>query len=334
MRQLLHSLWKKPVHILLFFPLWLPAQERIGLPEYIETYKDIAIQEMRETGIPASIKLAQAILESGFGNSELATEANNHFGIKCHGWPGMSYFYDDDEPQECFRKYTDPIQSFLDHSEFLLTRPWYAPLFELDPMDYKAWAHGLREAGYATNPRYAQLLIRLIEEHHLYHFDEIAMRDQDVLAEQRPATQRTREAAIEDVRPDEEKPGVPAERISGLHNRIHYVRALPGDTPASLAREMDMRARQILNYNDMERGQDLVPGQRVYLQPKRRRGPQEYHVARAGETMADISREFGIRMENLYRRNDMQEGMEPEAGQRILLQGYVGNMFQYLFRRP
>ncbi len=335
MRQYLLNKGKKLCMLLALIPLALPAQERITLSRYIETYKDIAMQEMRESGIPASIKLAQAILESGFGNSELAVEANNHFGIKCHGWPGMSYYYDDDEPQECFRKYTDPIQSFLDHSEFLQMRPWYASLFDLDPLDYRAWAHGLREAGYATNPRYAQLLIRLIEEHSLYRFDQKAMQEDYLVAEEtgRPKD-KTTPAMKEKPREIDREAALPTQRAIGTFNRISYVIALAGDTPGSLAREMDMRRRQILNYNDMDREQELLPGQRVYLQPKRRRGPEEFYVAREGDTMASISHTFGIRMENLYRRNDMSLGMEPEPGQRMYLQGYKGSVLDYLLRRP
>ncbi len=327
MHQLLKGILKKLLLSLFLLPATLFAQEKMTLPEYIETYKHIAMAEMRESGIPASIKLAQAILESGFGNSELAVNANNHFGIKCHGWPGMTYYYDDDEPGECFRKYTDPLQSFLDHSEFLSTRPWYAPLFELEPDDYEAWAHGLKEAGYATNPQYAHQLIRLIDEHELHRFDRKAF-DPVYLATDHPY-----------IGVPDEKDITLAEEADDhrrilIYNRIKYVVAMDGDTPRSLARELDMRPRQIINYNDLDGPGPLEEGQRVYLQPKRRKGGEEYHAARKGDSMAEISQEYGIRIENLYRRNDMTYGMEPEPGQKILLQEYKGTFFQYLFRRP
>ena len=144
---------------------------------YINQYSDLAVSEMRRSGIPASITMAQAILESDIGRSELATIANNHFGIKCHlEWEGKRFYYDDDEKHECFRFYKDPADSFYDHSIFLLTRDRYKVLFELDPMDYKAWAKGLKEAGYATNPGYAEILIRIIEEENLTHLDNGILR--------------------------------------------------------------------------------------------------------------------------------------------------------------
>ena len=138
---------------------------------FIKKYKDIAIEEMDRTGIPASIKLAQGILESGCGKSQLAINANNHFGIKCHNWNGPSFTMDDDKRNECFRKYRNPEESWIDHSEFLLTRPRYAFLFDLPKTDYKGWAKGLKKAGYATASDYAQKLIKIIEEEELYQFD-------------------------------------------------------------------------------------------------------------------------------------------------------------------
>ena len=163
----------------LFFMLLLPLSlvaQKITVEEYIETYKDIAMEEMRKHKIPASITLAQGIIESGAGNSALAREAKNHFGIKCHKeWKGKTYTMDDDERNECFRKYKNAEDSYRDHSEFLTTRSRYADLFKLDIMDYKAWAKGLKAAGYATNPSYANILITRIEMNKLYIYDQIAM---------------------------------------------------------------------------------------------------------------------------------------------------------------
>lgn len=335
MLQLLQRILKKLLLSLFLLSAGAFAQQRITLPEYIEKYKHIAMAEMRESGVPASIKLAQALLESGFGNSELAVKANNHFGIKCHGWTGMHYYYDDDEPEECFRKYTDPIQSFLDHSEFLITRPWYAFLFDLDPTDFEAWAHGLKDAGYATNPRYAQLLIRLINEHELYRFDRKALDSNYLIAEHYLKPSSAKEKVLDTgILEAADTSAHDRERLIGSYNRINYVTSQAGDTPGSLARELDMRRRQIINYNDLEDDDSLEAGQRVYLQPKRRKGSTKHHIVKEGETMADISQERGIRAENLYRRNDMSYGMEPEPGKKILLQGYKGSFIQYLFRRP
>ncbi|MBW6496889.1 MAG: glucosaminidase domain-containing protein [Bacteroidales bacterium] len=308
----------------LILPGYADGQRRITREEYIETYRDIAIEEMRTNGIPASIKLAQGILESGFGNSELATRANNHFGIKCNGWTGRSVLQDDDAKNECFRAYNDPVESWRDHSQFLLTRPWYAPLFKLDPTDYKAWAHGLRRAGYATNPRYAQLLIRVIEENNLSQYDKMAM---NMLAEL-PASPNLRNASSRPARPartqtveDFAPVSFEAVRTVQTNNRVKYILARQGDTPERIAEEMSMRAWQIERYNELENGRTIKPGQIVYLQPKRKQAVKAVHVAQPGETMYDISQQHGIRLDQLLSRNNMQEWQQPQPGQKILLKG-------------
>ncbi len=334
MLQLLHLIAKKLFYCVLFFPSFLFSQQVTSIQEYIEKYQDIAIVEMRASGIPASIKMAQAIVESGFGNSELAVNANNHFGIKCHGWPGRTYTYTDDEPDECFRKYDDPVESFYDHTAFLTLRPRYAFLFDLDVLDYEAWAYGLSRAGYATNPNYPAMLIRLIREHNLYRLDRKAMDDRYVVANANRKAQM-RKISSGPVNNKEDLPIVRTfGRQQGTYNRIRYVIAREGDTPQSLERELDVRTWQIRRYNDLARDNDIQPGQRIYLQPKRRKGGADLHIARAGDTMASISQEYGIRTENLYRRNDMQLGEEPRPGQKVLLRGYEGSAIQYLFRRP
>ena len=156
------------------YPLF--AQNSPIVKQYIETYKDIAIAEMQRTGVPASITLAQGIHETEAGQSDLVRASNNHFGIKCKGnWTGETVFHDDDARGECFRKYNDPADSYRDHSDFLRTRPNYASLFQLDPIDYEGWAKGLKKAGYATNPKYASILIRLINDYHLQDYTLIAM---------------------------------------------------------------------------------------------------------------------------------------------------------------
>lgn len=166
--------------LLLSLLLLLPNAGRLSAQSavrsrYIEKYKDIAVEQMKRYGIPASITLAQACLESANGTSPLATKANNHFGIKCHEWKGKTYKHDDDKKGECFRRYADPAESFKDHSLFLTTRARYKGLFSLNREDYKAWAHGLKAAGYATNPQYAQLLIKIIEENGLQRYDRLAV---------------------------------------------------------------------------------------------------------------------------------------------------------------
>ena len=302
------------------------TQRSMTREEYIATYRDIAIEEMRRNGIPASIKLAQGILESGFGNSELARVANNHFGIKCNGWTGRTILQDDDRRNECFRAYDDPFQSYRDHSQFLRTRPWYAPLFDLDPTDYKAWAYGLRRAGYATNPRYAQLLIGVIEENNLTQYDQIALSMAGELPElpqlraagSRPATPAPTQTA-EDFAPL----SFETYRVIKTNNRIKFVEARPGDTPESLAEELNMMPWQIVRYNELENGRQIRPGQIVYLQPKRKQGSKATHIAQPGETMYDISQHYGIRLEDLLSRNEMERWQQPTVGQKILLRGRV-----------
>lgn len=298
------------------------AQGNTTISEYILAYRHIAMQEMRKFGIPASIKLGQGILESGFGNSELALNANNHFGIKCHGWPGRGYLYDDDARNECFRLYDDPVLSYLDHSQFLLTRPRYAFLFELDPLDYESWAYGLRMAGYATNPNYPQKLIRIIEENALSQYDQMAMdlsADLTSLPGAGNSIRHTNQRTADDFAPVTFQGPREEFRI----NRIRTVAARRGDTPESLAAELDVRKWQIVRYNELEGGREITPGQYIFLQPKRRRGPIPHHVAGQGETMYDISQQYGIRLDQLYRRNAMEEGEQPVAGQKVLLRGRI-----------
>lgn len=333
MYQFWQGLYKKLIFGLMIIPGSLLAQQSIALEDYISQYKHVAIAEMRESGIPASIKMAQAILESGFGNSELAVHANNHFGIKCHGWPGASYFYTDDEPDECFRKYADPIYSFFDHTEFLITRPRYAFLFDYEPDDYKSWAKGLRRAGYATNPEYANLLIRLIEQHNLYRFDQKALDSDYMLADDYSGIRQNDPATAGDLS-DRMMQRDKLQREVRTYNRINYVVARPGDTPQTIAREFDIRPGRIIRYNDWSDEFQPPPGHRIYLQPKRRKGPVRNHLVQEGETMADISHEYGIRQENLYRRNAMNWDEEPEPGEKLRLRGYDGIFIQYLFRRP
>ncbi len=293
------------------------SQQTETVSDYIKQYKHIAKEHMQEYGIPASIKLAQGILESGFGTSDLARYANNHFGIKCHGWQYATYYKDDDKEDECFRSYIDPIHSYEDHSKFLSTRERYFFLFDLDPLDYKGWAKGLSQAGYATNPQYPRLLIRIIEEHRLYKYDRKVI-EGDKLAG-RPS--RPHDAGFSRV--DDGK-----DREVNLNNRIKYIYARDGDTPESIAEEMDMWAWQIYRYNELEDNIVFEKGDIVYLQPKRRRGEQSHHIVEDGETIYDISQKYGVRMQQLYRRNDIEPGEEVEPGQKIQLRGSI---FRRLF---
>lgn len=232
-----------------------PAERRITRSEYIEKYKEDAIKEMHHSGVPASITLAQGILESGDGNSPLALYANNHFGIKCHSaWQGETFIMDDDEKNECFRKYPTAYESFKDHSEFLTSRSRYAALFQLKITDYEGWAKGLKAAGYATNPKYADLLIALIEKHELNKYDNYAKVPSKTIEKNKSSSQL---AANHN------------KRVVKLHNKIKYTVVNKGDDAKSIAQDFDMNIRQILNYNDLNKNDKLNEGDVVYLQPKK-----------------------------------------------------------------
>jgi LysM repeat protein len=314
----------------LFVALTSPVCAQLTLSEYIEKYKHIAMEEMRLHGIPASIKLGQGILESGFGNSELAVNANNHFGIKCHGWRGKTYHKDDDAKNECFRSYNDPEQSFRDHSDFLTGRPRYASLFQLDKSDYKGWARGLREAGYATNPRYPELLIRVIEQNNLQQYDRLVLNGQVAARSTTSGSNPTTAAArtqtpqatpAPDPRREEFAP-VGAIREMNENNRIKYVIARTGDTPESIAREMGVWEWEIIRYNDLK-GRELKPGQIVYLQPKRQNASESWHVVREGESLYDISQKYGIRLKSLCRKNKLHPDSSLQPGTRLKLRAFA-----------
>lgn len=251
----------------------------------------MAIREMHRAGVPASITMAQGILESSDGNSRLARLGNNHFGIKCKSdWKGKSMLADDDAPDECFRAYDSPEESYKDHSQFLRSNWRYHELFELDITDYKGWAKGLRKAGYATNKSYHTILINLIERHELYKLD--------LMSPEPLAT----------------KPLV-------LQNDVPVVYAEKDETLESIADENDLSNRQIYKYNDLEKGQTIKEGDIVYLKPKRRRGSEKYHTLKEGETMYMISQQYGIKLKHLYRRNRLEMGEEPVNGTQLYMKG-------------
>ncbi len=288
-----------------------PAEYKMTRPEYVEKYKDIAIKEMLENGIPASITLAQGLLESDAGNSALAMYANNHFGIKCHeDWKGESYIQDDDTKDECFRRYKMAEESFDDHSTFLKTRGRYAFLFDLRKTDFKGWAEGLHDAGYATDPTYASRLVKIIEDNKLYQYDRM----QEMVVEKRPRKK---------IEPAGLQPSPLYSKKSKaifLNNRIKYVVVQDGDTYYKIAQQLNMRLSQLHNYNETGKQTCLQVGDIVYLQPKRRHSfTEEVHVARWGETMYYISQLYGIKMKYLNRINHLVDGQEPKSGQRIFL---------------
>lgn len=287
-----------------------PAEKKNTPEDYIALYKDDAIREMQLFRVPASITLAQGMLESDNGNSALAVYANNHFGIKCHKeWTGETYTQDDDEKDECFRKYGSVYDSYVDHSEFLKTRPRYAFLFDLRLTDYVGWANGLKSAGYATDPKYATRLIDLIERYKLNEYDKLEGLTPVVAEPQKP--QGSTSVAINAMQ----------KREIFLNNNRKYVIVKPGDTFMKIAQELDMGVWQLYKYNDMNKHYSLKAGQMLYIQPKRRKAQDEKCQVRPGQTMHDISQQYGVKMKKLYKYNNMEPGTEPKAGQIIYLRG-------------
>lgn len=296
---------------LLFFSVIASAvfsQGRISRAEYIARYENVAMGNMVRTGIPASITLAQGCLESDNGNSRLARKANNHFGIKCHDWKGKKIRHDDDERNECFRKYDSPWQSFDDHSIFLTTTSRYASLFALKPDDYKGWARGLKKAGYATSNRYARLLINIIEENGLDKYDAMVLSGKFEAGED---LEGLSEEAREDL----------LTRKTQQTNRVEYVIVEAGDSPSSLREEFDLYPFELYRYNDIKMGDRLKPGMKLYLQPKRWRAAKgnEVHVVQEGETMRDISQKYAVKLRRLYKRNRLSVEEEPREGSEIWL---------------
>jgi len=288
------------------------AQKKITREEYINKYKDIAIFQMRTQGVPASIILAQGLLESDNGNSPLAVKANNHFGIKCHkSWNGATMYIDDDSKNECFRKYSNPQKSYNDHSDFLRGARRYSSLFDLEPTDYKGWAYGLKKAGYATNPHYAEMLIKIIEDNNLYIYDKgIAVEVES------PSKGMGDLVDIDHFVIDLNK-----HRKVYTRNRIKYIVVKKGDNYASLTKELELMPWQLAKYNEINRDSALKEGQEIYIQPKRCRAEVNHstHVVEKGETMYSISQMYGIKLKSLYRKNRMKFGEQPEVGQVLQL---------------
>ena len=312
--------------LILLFPLSLFAQ-RITPEEYIQTYKDIAIREMKTHKIPASITLAQGLLESGAGNSALAREAKNHFGIKCHkGWEGDTYIMDDDAKDECFRKYRNAEESFRDHSEFLSGRSRYAALFDLEITDYRGWAKGLKAAGYATNPKYAQLLIDRIELYDLTKYDKIAlgqMTDDDQLPDIAPEDELLELAYSPNDRSVFELVDMTAEkRFIYENNGVRFVFAKEGETPEGLAAAFGVKYKKFCENNLLRRPDEMVfhSGDVVYLAKlKNKNWKAKKYTVQEGETLRDVALRFAVKPERILSKNSLKEGTRLRAGQVIWL---------------
>lgn len=276
---------------------------------YIEKYSSLAVEEMYRTGVPASITLAQGLLESGNGQSRLAVKGNNHFGIKCHNtWTGAKVYHDDDRKGECFRKYDSPEESFRDHSDFLRYRDRYKFLFDLELTDYRSWAYGLKTAGYATDPKYPEKLIRLIEEYRLYEYDTQKPEQTTHHVEPQVPASPT---VIEQVQPlsprQRETFSFALSRQMYSLNGVPFVYASEGETYASIAKANRLFLKEILKFNDLKEEKDLVPGTVVYLQKKKKKAAAglEKYVVEGTQDLRSISQRFAVRLDKLCKLNDI-----------------------------
>lgn len=337
------------------------AQQDPAVIEYINTYKDIAISEMIRTGVPAAIKLAQGIHETEAGTSKLVKKSNNHFGIKCKSdWKGMSVRHTDDAPHECFRKYENAMDSYKDHSDFLKKSPRYALLFELEPTDYEGWAYGLKKAGYATNSRYPQILIKLIEDYHLQDYSLIALGKLDPADESLVKQQSKQTSNEADVIPTNiiiEKPVVmepeqeivlqakkPAKKDGQLQQmtaakaapvypdgefkindtKVVYVRK--GTPYLTLAEQYNIPLARIFEFNEMKQQEMADKDQLIFLMRKRKTGANEQHIVQEGEALSDIAQAEAIRIESLLELNYLKPGMKPAVGSVLYLKSKAPSM--------
>ena len=305
--------------------------------DYIEQYSEVAVQKMHEYKIPASITVAQGIFESACGRSRLAVEGNNHFGIKCHEWTGDTILVDDDELQECFRKYPSVEESYNDHSLFLTNRKRYSNLFQLDIMDYKSWARTLKQDGYATNPQYADRLISLIERFNIARLDTIYYRQVNgelpvVVSESKPVVQNTKPAE----KPEEpKKHGKKVFTASGSeypsdespftyrkvfkNNNTYFVIAEKGDTYEKIAQDILVMSDNLRKFNDVGPNDEPVENEIVYVEAKARGNATRIHTVQPGETLRYISQRYGVQLRYIFKYNMLDETSIIRPGDQILL---------------
>ncbi len=280
---------------------------------------------MHDYGIPASIILAQGCLESGNGNSRLAVNGNNHFGIKCHQWDGKTIYHDDDKKNECFRKYDSPEESFKDHSLFLSGRERYQSLFELDRTNYKAWAKGLKKAGYATNPKYAKLLIKIIEENNLDQYDKQRYKEEKRFTKDYDNSYNDSQMIfINNI--TESAPLLKSKFYNNAFDRrlyenngVTYLIATELDTYKSIAKEYNLFTKELYSFNDFEIEIPIEPGAIIYIQKKKKKGAEKTYKVLEGDTMHKISQIKGIRLKELLKLNNMESGESVEIGRILIL---------------
>ena len=299
--------------IILSFQMF--AGERYTPKDYLDKYKFDAIEEMNISGVPASITLAQGMLESGYGNSSLAKKANNHFGIKCHSdWTGQTFKADDDKKNECFRKYKSVKDSFRDHSRFLTGKKRYAFLFDLKMTDYKGWSKGLSKAGYATNKKYAKLLITLIER---YDLNKYVTNTEIVKNKFRKRKGESRRFKVSDAF----KLKNSVSKIELSNNWVKYVKVKEDYTFYKISKETGVSVKRLYKYNECDKNMILYRGDRVYLQPKRKKSKIKTYVFREGDDLYRISQKFGVKLKSIFKRNNLDSSSNPKPGDIIFLRG-------------
>jgi LysM repeat protein len=316
----------------LFLSKNLSAQNAVDIVNYINTYKDIAVDEMQRSGVPASIILAQGIHETEAGTSELVKKSNNHFGIKCKAtWTGSVVYHDDDERGECFRSYEKPEDSYKDHSDFLKASPRYSFLFKIDPTDYQSWAYGLKKAGYATNIHYPQILIKLIEDYNLEQYTLIALgkinRDEEKLVSNENDKPVSSSLVTSKVASSNTKkisvnlpaaPQYPQGEFTVNNTRVFFARS--GTSLLAIANQYNMPLSRLLDFNDLNDQDVLQKDQLLYLQRKRKVSNNEFHIVQEGETLYDICQLEGIRYESLLELNLLRDGEQPAIEEKLYLQ--------------
>lgn len=275
--------------------------------QYIDQYKDIAIEQMQRYHIPASITLAQGLLESGAGRSELTRNSNNHFGIKCNNnWTGRRTYHDDDAKNDCFRVYDSAYESYEDHSKFLSGNQRYRQLFQLKTTDYKGWAKGLKACGYATSPVYAEKLVEIIQLYKLYQYD--SAKGYDHFMAQRTKDQNPNGASLHTIK---------------IFNKNYYIIARRGDTFKAIGEEVGISYRKIAKYNERNRKDQLQEGEVIWLKKKQSKAPKDYkgrlHYVRSGESMYSIAQQYGIRLKSLYKMNKLSPDYQIKVGDGLRL---------------
>ncbi len=302
---------------LILFASFLKAQD-ISVEEYVNTYRSIAIAEMQRSGIPASVTLAQGILETEHGNSDLVKKSNNHFGIKCKStWTGESVRHTDDAPNECFRKYPNAADSYKDHSDYLKTSPRYASLFELNPSDYKGWAYGLKRAGYATNPRYPQIVISNIEKYNLQQYDTVTgMVNYEIVISKNVEDESVIKNATLVSDNEEIKNALKA---NSTFNKLKALYASKGTSLLAIAMAANIDLAKLLDYNDLKIDGLLKEDELIYLEKKNKQGSRDFSTSLQNETLRDVAQNNGVQLKSLMLLNNMGENEFLKKGTKIKL---------------